>query len=185
MRPKSFGVSTRPAPKWYCQTRFTIDRRASTFAGLTIHCASAARRIPSVCESAVSNSCGRLGTHRQCAGGHQLAGILDVAARQEGHRPRWDRLERIHELVIGELRLALVFLLDSLRGCGKLCGQFSRDERRGDCCALGTQSVELTLDVVSRAERGSGFGAGKDLVALAGSKIHRSDSFWPSAALFD
>src|SRR5216117_2095646 len=37
MWPKSFGVSTIPRPKWYCQTRLTMERRASRCRRSVIH----------------------------------------------------------------------------------------------------------------------------------------------------
>ena len=37
LRPKSLGVSTMPRPKWYCQTRLTIDRQVSGLRRSAIH----------------------------------------------------------------------------------------------------------------------------------------------------
>ena len=53
---ESFGVSTRPRPKWYCQTRLTIVRAKSGFLSLAIHSAIFRRRSDSGASGARPNS---------------------------------------------------------------------------------------------------------------------------------
>ena len=59
MRPKSPGVSTRPRPKWCCQTRLTMLRHVSGLAGSVIQLARAARRAPSGASGGMEKRPGR------------------------------------------------------------------------------------------------------------------------------
>ena len=47
LKPRSLGVSTRPEPKWACQSRLTTTRANSGFAGSVIQAASRLRRSAS------------------------------------------------------------------------------------------------------------------------------------------
>jgi hypothetical protein len=64
IRPKSLGVRTRPWPKCCCQTRLTITRAVSGFAGLAIHCAS-----PSLRREVRSSGGGNSGCRRDSTAG--------------------------------------------------------------------------------------------------------------------
>ena len=130
MCPKSLAESTSPAPKWYCQTRLTMERHVSILSRAVIQWASAARRAPSVSPSFNTNREGSEVTQESAPGTNRLAGTLHAAALQHGNRPRHDgeierplRVEeiggRVHQLRLAQL---LQFLVDSLQFRGESCG---------------------------------------------------------------
>ena len=86
--PKSLGVSTSPRPKWYCQTRLTIDRQVERVVrvGEPLGQGRAAVALGVVrrqVEAAVD-----AGDGGERAGADFLAGPGHVAARQDVDRPR-------------------------------------------------------------------------------------------------
>ena len=76
MRPRSLGESARPRPKWWCQTRLTIERQVSTFAGSVSQRARAARRLPSSSGSGRENLASRPGTQARAPGVAGAIGLL-------------------------------------------------------------------------------------------------------------